>query len=161
MPASVEIYEMAGASVGTDKTSSTVRFKSADEVAIDYNNRLRVPVAGNTSYSYTKQLRFHISVVPSVDIQNLKAYTDGINDFGTGKNVQYDVLDNFITNTNANIAGTDLFLKDINSMIDLGAGPYSGVGFIGKFLRMQMVLSSDALPGILNAEQLTFAYDET
>lgn len=164
MAATVQIHEMTALGTGVDKTSGTVRFKTADETSVDTNNRLQVPAAG-TNYSYTKQLRFYFSTGPSVDIQNLRAYTDGSNTFGTGVGVQYDNQGNtFGANVATNISGTDLFTKTSGSPIDLdvtNTGPHTGTGYKGDLLRMQMTVASTASPGTLSAETLTFAYDET
>lgn len=164
MAATVQIHEMSALATGVDKASGTVRFKTADENTVDTNNRLQVPAAG-TNYSYTKQLRFYFSTGPSVDIQNLRAYSDGSNSFGTGIGVQYDLPGNtFSANVNTNISGTDLFTKTSGSPIDLDAvntGPHTGTGYKGDLLRLQMTVASTASPGALTAETLTFAYDET
>lgn len=164
MAATVQIHEMTALSTGVDKTSGTVRFKTANETSVDTSNRLQVPAAG-TNYSYTKQLRFYFSTGPSVDIQNLRAYTDGSNTFGTGIGVQYDNQGNtFSANVNTNISGTDLFTKNSGSPIDLdvtNTGPHTGTGYKGDLLRLQMTVASTASPGTLTAETLTFAYDET
>ena len=166
MAANVQIHEMSNATTGVDKTSGTVRFKSADEATVDTNNRLQIPGAG-TDYSYTKQLRAYFNSAPSVDIQNLRAYSDGGNGFGTGVGVQYDVpaggLGTF-PNVNTNIAGTDLFTKTSGSPIDLdvnNTGPHTGTGYKGDILRLQMTVASTASSGQLTAETLTVAYDET
>lgn len=163
MAADVQIHEMTGASAGVNKTSSTVRFKSADETSVDTNNRLQIPSSG-TSYSYTKTLRFYFATAPSVDIQNLRAYSDGANSFGTGIGVQYTTSGSWAANVNTDIAGTDLFTKTSASPIDMDTinpGPHTGTGYKGDFLRLQMTVASTASPGTLTAETLTFAYDET
>lgn len=164
MAADVQIHEMTAATTGVDKTSSTVRFKSADETSVDTNNRLQVPSTGNTTYSYTKQLRFYFNTAPSTDIQDLEAYSDGSNDFGTGIGVQYDTSGSFTTNVNTDISGTDLFTKTSSSPIDMDAvntGPHTGTGYKGDFLRLQMTVEDTAEAGTLTAETLTFAYTET
>lgn len=163
MAATVQIHEMTGTSAGVDKTSGTVRFKSADETSVDSNNRLQIPGSG-TIYSYTKHLRFNFQTAPQTDIQNLRAYSDGANNFGTGVGVQYDVNAGFTTNVNTNIVGTDLFTKTSGSPIDVDAnntGPHTGTGYKGDFLRLQMSVASTASPGSLTGETVTFAYDET
>lgn len=163
MAADVQIHEMTGATTGVDKTSSTVRFKSADETSVDTNNRLQIPSSG-TNYSYTKQLRFYFNTAPDVDIQDLEAYTDGSNDFGTGVGVQYDTSGSFSSNVNTNISGTDLFTATSSSPIDMdvtNTGPHTGTGYKGDFLRLQMTVASTASPGSLPSETLTFSYTET
>lgn len=163
MAATVQIHEMTAAGAGTDKTSGTIRFKAADNTTVDTNDRLQIPT-GSPIFSYTKQARFYFSVGPSVDIQNLRAYTDHSNDFGTGIGVQYHVQGSFSANVNTDIAGTDIFTKYSGATIDLGVtntGPYTGTGYKGDFLRMQMSVANTATSGQLTPETLTFAYDET
>lgn len=163
MAATVQIHEMSANETGVDKTSGTVRFKSADENTVDTSNRLQIPAA-DTDYSYTKQLRFYFSVGPSVDIQNLRAYTDGNNNYGTGIGVQYDLQGTWQAQVDTDISGTDLFTKTSGSPVDMDAinsGEHTGTGYKGDHLRMQMTVASTASPGTLSAETLTFAYDET
>ncbi len=163
MPADVQVHELTGAGAGTDKTSGTVRFRANDATTVDTNNRLQVPPSGMT-YSYTKQTQFKFETAPSVDIQNLRTYSDGANSFGTGIGVQYDVQGSFAANINTNIAGTDLFTKTSGSPIDLDAintGPHTGTGYKGDILRMQMTVASTAGSGLLTAESVVYCYDES
>ena len=166
MAATVQIHEMSAAAAGTDKTSGTIRFKAADNTTVDTNDRLQIPAAGSI-YSYTKHARFYFQSGPSVDIQNLRCYTDESISFGTGVGVQYDVpaggLGTF-PNINTNISGTDLFSRGSGDPVDLDAintGPHTGTGYKGDHIRMQMSVASTAGPGQLTPETLTFAYDET
>lgn len=163
MAATVQIHEMTGAGSGTDKTDGTVRFKSADNTTVDTNDRLQVPGSG-TTYSYTKQLQAYVSVAPDTDLQDLEAYSDGSNGFGTGIGVQFDVQSSFQTQINTDIAGTDLFSKDSGDPIDMDAnntGPHTGTGYQGDLLRLQMSVADTASQGTLSAETLTFSYTET
>jgi len=166
MAATVQIHEMTAAAAGVDKTSGTIRFKGADNQTVDTVDRLQIPT-GATIFSYTKHARFYFQAGPSVDIQNLRCYTDGSNTFGTGITVQYNVpaagLGTF-PNINTDIAGTDLFTKTSGAPVDLDAintGPHSGTGYKGDHIRMQMGVANTAAPGQLTPETLTFAYDET
>ena len=159
MAAQVQIHEMTTSSVGVDKTSSTVRFKSANSTTVDTNNPIQIPAAGNT-YSYTKELQVYVANTVYTQISDLGAYTDGTNNFGTGISVTYDVQGSFVTHTNADIAGTNLFTKTAGSPISLGAGPYTSTGYKGSLLRMQMVVASTASSGTLTAETLTVQYNE-
>lgn len=163
MTATVQIHEMTTTDTGVDKTSGTVRFKSANNTNVDTNDRLQIP-SGADIFSYTKQLCFYFSVGPAVDVQNLRAYTDGANGFGTGIVVDYDVSASYTTATDTDIAGTDLFTATVDASIDMDAidtGPHTGTGYKGDYLRLQMGVSNTASPGSLSAETLTFAYDET
>jgi len=163
MAATVQIHEMTASDTGTDKTDGTIRFKSADETSVDTNNRLTIPTSG-TNYSYTKQLQLNVTVAPDTDLQDLEAYTDGNNGFGTGVGVQYDTAGSFSANINTDISGTDLFTADSGSPIDMDStntGPHTGTGYQGDLLRMQMTVADTATQGTLTAETLTFSYTET
>jgi len=163
MAATVQIHEMTASDTGTDKTDGTVRFKSADETSVDTNNRLTIPTSG-TDYSYTKQLQLNVTVAPDTDLQDLEAYSDGGNGFGTGVGVQYDTDGSFSANVDTDISGTDLFTADSGSPIDMDAtntGPHTGTGYQGDLLRLQMTIADTAEQGTLTAETLTFAYTET
>jgi hypothetical protein len=164
MAATVQIHEMTALAAGEDKTSGTVRFKSADETTVDASNRLQIPGAG-TDYSYTKQLRAYISVAPDTDLTNLQAYSDGANNFGAGVGVNYDTSNTFQTQTDGDISGTDLFTKTSEGAINMDqtndSSGKTDTGYYGDFLRLQMTVASTASPGTLSAETLTFSYDET
>ena len=164
MAATVQIHEITNTDTGVDKTSDTVRFKSADETTVDTNNRLTIPGAG-TDYSYTKQLRLYVSVAPDVDVSNAQAYSDGSNGFGTGIGVQYDTHTAFQTQTDADISGTDLFTKTSGGAIDMDqyndTEGKADTGYFGDILRLQMTVASTASAGSLSAETLTMSYDES
>ena len=167
MAATVQVHEMTAAAAGSDKTSGTIRFKAADNQTVDTNDRLQIP-GGGSIYSYTKHARFYFSVGPSVDIQNLRCYTDESNDWsGNDVAVQYDIpaggLGTF-PNINTTIAGSNLFDRGSGDPADLDAintGPHTGTGYKGDHIRMQASVASTSLPGTQAAQTLTFAYDET
>ena len=164
MTATVQIWEMTSDTQGVDKTSGTVRFKAADDTTVDSNDRLQIPPSG-FDWSYTKQLRANITGAPSVDLQNLRAYSDGSNDFGTGVVVEYDTQETFQTQTDTDIGGTDLFTKTDGAPIDMDqtndTDGKTDTGNYGDHLRLQMEIEDSAGPGSLTPETLTFAYDET
>ena len=164
MTATVQIWEMTSDTQGVDKTSDTVRFKAADDTTVDTADRLQIPGAGD-DYSYTKQLRANITVAPSVDCTNLRAYTDGSNDFGNGVDVDYDTQETWQTQTDADIGGADIFAKTDGAPVDMyqtnDTDGKTDTGNYGDHLRLQMTVSNTASPGALTPETLTFAYDET
>jgi hypothetical protein len=161
----IQIHEVTATDTGVDKTSGTVRFKSADETTVDASNRLQIPGAGS-DFSYTKQLRAYVSVAPDTDFTNLLAYSDGANGFGTGVTVEYDVEETFASNTDADISGADLFSKTSGAAIDMDSNDTQwtdgdSTGYWGDNLRLQMHVTNTASPGSLSTETLTFSYDET
>ena len=176
MAATVLIEEWTGTTATpaqTDKTSGTVRFKNAANATVDNNNRLVVPTSLR-EYSFEKWLRLTVTVAPDVDIDNLRAYPDAGNSFGTGIKVWYAVDGAFTTpaepaNTNDPpqhdaTPMTDLWAASSGTPIDMDAintGPFTGTGDIGDFLVLVMEVETNAANGALTAETLTFAFDET
>lgn len=178
MAATLLIREKNGAGgTPTDKTSGTVRFKTADDAVVDSNDRISVPGTGQI-YSYEKWLRIFMSVAPDVDVQNVEFYTDGANGFGAGVKMWARAIATFATPaqpSNANdppefpvngtpAAGTDAFSYTVGAPLVLGAGPFLP-GAVGTEIADHLVLvleaEAAASQGVLTAETLTFAWDET
>jgi len=167
----LQIHELTDTNTGVDKTSDTVRFKSADTTSVDESDRLQIP-ASNTSYSYTKQLSAYVSSAPDTDFSNLQAYSDG-GEFSNTVAVIYDVTwtdGTFLTNVTDSIKpSTDLFTKTVGDAYSIDMNSWDatwtageGTGYWGSFLRLQMAVHTSATPGTLSpAETLTFSYDET
>lgn len=167
MAATIQIHEMSALATGVNKTSGTVRFKAADNNTVDNNDPIQVPGAG-TTYSYTKKLRAYMEAPPSVNLTNLRWYTDGSSGFGTGVGVNVKNLGN-TWGANYNTAmsgGSDLFGKTSGSPLDgdaTNAGPFlpaADNSYIGDLIELQMSVASTASNGQLTAETLTLAYDE-
>ena len=167
MAATLQIHEMSALDTGTDKTSGTVRFKDADNNAVDNNNPLVIPVSGSI-YSYTKKLRVKMTVAPDTQISNFRWYTDGSNGFGTGvgvtaKNLGTSWAANYKTQMSG---GADVFGYTDGSPLDgdgTDTGPFTPSDlndYIGDLIELQMSIASTATNGSLSAETLTFAYDE-
>lgn len=164
MAATVDIIEKNGAGgTATTKTSSTVRFKNADNATVDSNNPMVIPT-GAADYSYEKWLRLKIGATPPADkINNLKFYTDGSNGFGTGISVYGRAVAAYSTPAEVStVSGlTNIFTYTANGALSLSAGDYSGSGTeIGSHVVLTMVVESTATVGALTAETVTFSYDE-
>jgi hypothetical protein len=183
MAANVIIEEWNGAVASptkTDKTSGTVRFKNADNATVDLNDPLVVPTS-NREYSVEKWLRLAIEGGAFTQVSNLRAYSDGASNFGTGVKLWYATAGNYDTpaipdetrdppqlpeagSPQENMS--DFFGATSASPIDLdavNAGPFtdgSPLEAIGDFLILVMEVETTASQGVLTAETLTFAYDE-
>lgn len=167
MPANIQIHEMSALATGVDKTSGVVRFKAADNATVDSADPLVIPAA-DSIYSYTKKLRLYMESPPSVNISNLRAYSDGNNGMGEGvgitvKNLGVTWGDNFNT---AQSGGADLFGKTSGSPLDIDVTdsgeflPARDNTYIGDLIELQMSVASTATQGAISGETLTFAYDE-
>jgi len=167
MAATIQIREMSALDTGVDKTSGIVRFKDADNNAVDLNNPLVIPAAGSI-YSYTKKLRAYMEAPPDTQINNLRWYTDGVNGFGTGVTV---TAKNLGVTWGANYktlmeGGADLFGYEVGAPLDgdgTDVGPFDSGDddtYIGDLIELQMAVASTASHGSLTAEVLTFSWDE-
>jgi hypothetical protein len=163
MAATVKIVEKNGAGgTQTDKTSGTIRFKNADNATVDTADRMIVPASGY-DYSYEKWLRLQVDVAPSVDIANVKFYTDGTNGFGTGVTLWAKAVSSYSTpaEATATTGYADAFTYTSAAPLSLGAGPYTGTGEKGDHAVLMLRVADTASPGTLTSETLTFAFDET
>jgi hypothetical protein len=163
MAATVKIVEKNGAGgTQTDKTGGVIRFKNADNATVDTSNRMVVPGSGS-DFSFEKWLRFQVDVAPSVDLQNLKFYTDGSNGFGTGINLYAKAVTTFATpaEATATTGYADAFTYTSAAPLSLGAGPFTSTGEKGDHCVLMLKVDPTAAPGLLSTETLTFSYDET
>ena len=162
MVATVQIVEKNGAGgTATDKTSGTIRFKNADNATVDNNNPMVIPGAGS-DFSFEKWLRLNVTVAPSVQISNLKFYTDGANGLGTGVLLWAKAVASYATPAEpANSSGyTNAFTFTSGAALSLGAGPFTGTGEKGDHAVCLMEVASTATQGQTPSETTTFSYDE-
>lgn len=164
MTAAMKIYELSALEAGTDKTASTVRFKLADDQTINNSDPITIPSSGGYGHpSYTKLLRFYCATAPSQKIDNLRAYSDGSNNFGASIEVVASVVATFAANATTWGGGADLFGYVSGTPLDLDGidtASVNATGFCNDILKLQMKVYASAGPGALSAETLTFSYDE-
>ena len=164
MAGAIKIYEMSATLAGTDKTSSTVRFKLADNATVDSNNPITIPTDNYIRGSYHKQLRLYCATAPDTQIDNLRAYTDGANGFGTGILVNAsNVGVTWSSNATSILATNDFFAYTSGAPMDMDntdSAALTATGFGGDVIKLQMTVASTASSGTLSAETVTFAYDE-
>ncbi len=182
MAANVVINEYNGTAPGAKavKTAGTIRFKNADDANVDLSDPLVVPGSGQ-EYSFEKWLRLEISGGVFTQISNLRAYSDGVNGFGSGVKLWYAVTGAYIQPVvpseavdppQSAAAGSpvenmaDFFTTTQGAPIDLDGiniGPFTDGSpreDIGDFLVLVMEVEPVASNGVLAAETLTFAFDE-
>lgn len=167
MAATVLIEELNGAGeTATDKTSSTIRFKNADNATVDLNNPLVKPGAG-VDFSFEKWLRLHVTVAPAGNISNLKFYMAGSAE--TGQNLYISTTNPGSYSTPAEATATtgytDAFTYTSGSpkaMDAVNAGPFTGTGQKGDYAKMMMTIGTTiAAPGTLPSKTATWQWDET
>lgn len=162
MAATVQIVEKNGAGgTPTDKTSGDIRFKNADNAAVDTGNPLVKPGAG-VDYSFEKWLRLNVSGGTYTEITNIKAYMDGGNGLGSGVTLYAKAVTSYATpaEATATTGYADAFTYTSGSPLSLGAGPYTSTGEKGDHLVMMLTVGTTASGGITPSEILTFVWDE-
>lgn len=179
MAATVLIRRLTGAGpTATDITSINTRANAQDaHETADVDNPIQVPTSG-TNYSYWVTTRLDATVTPSGTIDNLRFYTDGSNNFGTGVTCVGQEATSYVqatgtagttgteltTGNHAGLTGTpvDVFGLTSGSPKSL-AGSISNpsTGQFGSRFVYQLAIASTANPGATAQETFTWKYDET
>ena len=172
-----------------NKTTGTIRFKSAggaaDDLSVNANNPIAIPAAG-VNRSFTKCLVFYMEADDGNSMSNTRFYTDGTNGWTgvslyAGRRVPTWAAAPGVAGTLATTylgpVGTDSAVATVNAFtytaaapLDLSvaggggeAGPwdvaYDNMHF-GDLLYLQMDVGTTASAGTLAGETLTFSYDE-
>ncbi len=138
---------------------------------------IRIPASG-TNYSYWVSTRLSVSVTPSGTINNLRWYTDGSNNFGTGVTCVGQEATSYVqatgtegtsgtqltTGNHAGITGSpvDVFTYTSGSPKSLtGTISNPSTGDFGSFFVYQVEVDDTAAPGTTTQETFTWVYDET
>lgn len=162
MAATVQIIEKNGAGgTATDKTSGTVRFKTADNSTVDLIAPIVKPAAGS-NWSFQKWLRMNVTGGAYTSISNVKAYTDGSSGLGAGINLWAKATAGYATPAleTASTGYANAFTYTSGASLSLGAGPFSGAGEKGDHLVLALEVTSAAAGGLTASETLTLAWDE-
>ncbi len=175
----ISVMEHNGNAVQTDKTSSIIRFKQADDAAVNTADPLSIPTVGNRLYSYEKWLRLRIGVgSPAQQLSNIRFYTDGSNSFGGNAFLfgedsashtfrsasQLNASNNPPQGGSGSRTMTTVFRLTANAALSLtsAAETYSGTSTdIGRFVVLVMRVDPGITPGTLPVETLSFGYDES
>lgn len=170
MAATVAIAERNGASDGTPTAVTLIRYRAADVAsANDNNNPLVKPAAGYT-YSYSKQHQLNVTVAPTGNMTNTRAYTDvggsGATPWGTGIEVYFKADASYVVPTL--IAATTGYTSvaasyyDSTHTLTVRASAFTGTGYmtecLGSFMRVDNTV---AAPGPCTSHVITMAWDET
>src|SRR3990167_332343 len=109
MPATVLIRRLTGAGqTATDITSINTRANAADAHSTnDTASPITIPPSG-TNYSYWVTTRLDCTVAPSGTIDNLRWYSDGSNNFGTGVTCKGQEATSYVQATGSAGNGTQL-----------------------------------------------------
>lgn len=181
MAATVTIRRWTGAGGGptkTDITSINTRANAEDaHSTAGTTNPVQVPAAG-TNYSYWVSTQLSADTTPSGTIDNLRWYTDGSNNFGTGITCKGNTASAYVqatgtvgttgtqltTGNHASLAAApvDVFTHTSGSPKTVtGSISNPSTGDIGHQFVYQIEVASTAGPGASAQETFTWKYDET
>jgi hypothetical protein len=165
--------------------SPNIRFKTADDNAINSSNPIPIPTSG-TNRSYWKSVYLLCTGSPSSQVNNVKFYTDGTG-FGTGivtyvgiqtpthnsgATTGYDVAIGTPASTGEEVVlgHADITTKQdafyyvsgtpLTVSISESGSIINNINETTDYVVLQMDVGSAASPGDLADETFTFSYDE-
>ncbi len=177
MAATVLIRRLTGAGpTATDITSINTRANAEDtHTTAGTSNSILVPAAG-TNYSYWVVTRLDVTAITSGTVDNVKWYTDGSNNFGTGVTAKGNTASGYVqatgtagttglqltTGNYATLAGSpsDIFGYTSGSPLAVTATT-TGAGQFGDRVVYQIEVGTTAASGATAQETITWKYDDT
>lgn len=182
MVAVVQIHELNGAGeTPTDKTSGTIRFQAIDTPnATNLNDPIPVPSSGQ-NYSFRKVLRLYLASGTFTQISNLRAYTDGVNSYGSGRklwvNNPSSSQGSYTQPTAPSTSNDPPQWPSTTPMVNFfgytsgapwnmdgaDAGPWTtadNATYIGDYLNLVAEIEAGSSQGVSGQEIFTFAFDE-
>lgn len=177
MAATVQIVRLTGAGpTATDITSINTRANAEDaHTTAGTSNSILVPAAG-TNYSYWVVTRLNVTAITSGTVDNIKWYTDGSNNFGTGVTCKVNTATGYTqatgtagttglqltTGNYSTLAGapSDSFAYTSGSPLSV-SGTTTTTGQVGDRVVYQIEVGTTAASGATATETFTWRYDDT
>lgn len=177
MASTVIINRLTGAGpTATPITSINTRANAEDaHTTAGTTNSILVPAAG-TNYSYWVVTRLEVTVINSGQVDNVKWYTDGANNFGTGVTCKVNTATGYVqatgttgttgtqltTGNYATLAGApvDAFTYVTGSPLSV-TGTATTTGQFGDRVVYQIEVGTTAVSGATATETFTWRYDDT
>lgn len=177
MAATIKINRLTGVGpTATDITSINTRANAEDaHTTAGTSNSILVPAAG-TNYSYWVVTQLECTAITAGTVDNIKWYTDGSNNFGTGVGCNVNTASGYVqatgtagttgteltTGNYATLAGapTDAFAYTSGSPLSV-SGTTSTTGAFGDRVVYQITVGSTASSGATAQETFTWRYDDT
>ena len=160
----------------TDITSINTRANAEDaHSTAGTTNSILVPAAG-TNYSYWVVTRLECTAITAGTVDNIKWYTDGANNFGTGVTCKCNTATGYVqatgtpgttgtqltTGNYATLAGapSDVFAYTSGSPLSVTGSATTAVQF-GDRVVYQIEVGTTAASGATAQETFTWKYDDT
>lgn len=177
MAATVQIVRLTGSGpTATDITSINTRANAEDaHTTAGTSNSILVPAAG-TNYSFWVVTRLNVTAITAGTVDNVKWYTDGSNNFGTGVTCKGNTASGYVqatgttgtsgtqltTGNYATLAGapSDVFAYTSGSPLSV-TGTTTTTGQFGDRVVYQIEVGTTAASGATAQETFTWKYDDT
>ncbi len=179
MAATISVRRWTGSSSGPTKTNITginTRANAEDtHTTTGTTNSILVPAVG-TNYSYWVSTRLSVDAITAGVVDNLRWYTDGTNNFGTGVSCLGMTASSYVQasgspgQTGLQLSSTNypgLTADPINVYSFTSGSPKtvsgsaSSTGDLGHFFVYQIEVGSTASSGATAADTFTWKYDDT
>lgn len=179
MAATLTIRRWTGGSsspIKTNITSINTRANAEDaHSSSGTTNSILIPAVGS-NYSYWVVTRLSVDSISSGTVDNLRWYTDGTNNFGTGVACTGNSATSYIQAigtpgqsgiqlTQSSYSGLSASPVDVFSFTSSSpknvTGSTTSVGDLGDFFVYQIEVSSSAAAGATAQETFTWKYDDT
>jgi len=167
-----------GSQSATDLASGNTRANAFDtHTTADTTNPVQKPTSG-LKFSFWVSTRLDATVTPAGTIDNLRWFTDSVNNFATGITAKGNTATSYKqatgtpgdtgnlldTNNHSTLAGAtvDVFTHTSGSPKSItGSISNPSTGQFGDLFVYQLEVSTDAGPGVSGTETYTFRFDET
>lgn len=176
MPATVQIRSLTGQNssiTSTNITSGSLRLGTSDEVS---PSTIPVPTSGS-NYSFWRTTQLNCTVAPDNALNNIRWYTDGNNNFGTGITAIVAAASGYASAVGAagssgsllnatnhgalsGTATSSLFLYTSSCKLTV-TGSTATTGSFGYRVVFQISVDTTGSAGNTAEETLTWQYDES
>ncbi len=167
----VQIRRLTGTTPDTvDITDINTRMNAEDaHSTAGTNNPILVPSDG-TNYSYKTSTRLYVDGAGTGTIDNIKWYTDGENNLGTGLGLQAKAVETYSQATGTSGESGDEMTGGADAFTYTSVSPLSVTGSVtdptgaelfGHIVELQMTAGTTASAGSTGQETMYWRYDST
>ncbi len=140
---------------------------------------IRIPISG-VNYGYWVTTGLNVTVAPATGINNVRWYTDGTNNLGTGVDIsladqtlirgsEYDQAtgtegvtgDELVANHSFVTSKATAFARTSGSPLSVTGSIANTTGALGNYVVYQFDVINTASPGPTSQETITWAFDES
>jgi hypothetical protein len=148
---------------------------SHQTTAAGSTNPIPIPPLAGTTLSWWCVTRLEATTAPTGIIKNIRWYTNGTNNWGTGVSASGNAASAYTqatgTSTNGTLLNTTNYASLVAAPVNVStftvgsprtiAGSTTVAAQFGNYFVYQFAVLDTAIPGVTTAQTFTWAYDET